>query len=743
MPFASSTLSQKFAPVRFAFASRCPRSMTRQIAAPFIAAALLTAISSNIAHTQDRLPAMPGYARYRAQSRKLRDLTQASQAGVVSGAWSDDNKAYLFRKGDKRYRCDIATGRITETQEPVPAGRMGMTGRGGGAMLERGRQATTAVSPDSKWTATYQGGNISLRHAGGADVLPVTTDGGRQKRVFYGTASWVYGEELEQHTAMWWSPDSKKLAYYGFDESKVPDYYVTLDTLEVQDTLDAEPYPKAGAPNPVVDLYVYDVETHRSERMDVRGGRPFTDDAMGHYVYDVRWSPDGSLLLFNRTNRLQNALEFTACDPKTGQCRPIVRETSPMAWTTNSPHIAFLKDGQRFVWASERDGWRNLYLYNLSGKNLARLTHLSCDVERIARVDEGANVLYYMAHDGDVPMKQQLHRVLLDGTGDTRLTDPHFQHRIDLAPDGGAFVDVYQTHDQPPATQLVRVPDARFQNIPQPILLAQGDTTALRQAGFAPPEQFTYKAADGKTDLYGLLYKPSDFDPNRKYPLLVDVYAGPDTPQAEMVTENFRLGRGLTEMGFLVASFDGRGTTGRGAAFRDAVYGRLGQAEIDDQAAGVKFLDQRLYVDANRVGIYGTSYGGYASLMCLLRYPDVFRAASASSAVTDWRNYDSIYTERFMGLPAQNVAGYASASAMAHVKSLKGKLLLYYGTADNNVHPANTLQLISALGQAGKSYDLQIGPDAGHTGVNQNRMIEFFLDAFTSKPEHDNPTAGR
>ena len=535
-----------------------------------------------------------------------------------------------------------------------------------------------------------------------------------KSRVFYGTASWVYGEELEQHTALWWSPDSKKLAYYGFDESKVPDYYVTLDTLEVQDTLDAEPYPKAGAPNPVVNLYVYDVETKEIVRMDVRSGKPFGDDALGHYVYDVRWSPDGAELLFNRTNRLQNVMELAACAPKTGQCRVVTRETAPAAWTTNTPQSAFLKDGQRFVWASERSGWRNLYLYDLSGKNLAQLTHLSCDVERVVRVDEAAGLLYYMAHDGDVPMKQQLHRVRLDGTGDTRLTDPRFNHRIDLAPDGSAFVDVQQTHDLPASTCLVRVGKSNASAASgASVTLAQGDLTAIRQAGFAPPELFTYKAGDGKTDLYGLLYKPSDFDPNKKYPLLVDVYAGPDTPQAEMVTETFRLGRGLTEMGFLVASFDGRGTTGRGAAFRDAVYGRLGQAEIDDQAAGVKFLRQRPYVDGGHVGIYGTSYGGYASLMCLLRYPDVFQAASASSAVTDWRNYDSIYTERFMGLPAQNPKGYEAASAMSYAKNLKGKLLLYYGTADNNVHPANTLQLIAALGQAGKSYDLQVGPDAG------------------------------
>ena len=189
---------------------------------------------------------------------------------------------------------------------------------------------------------------------------------------------------------MWWSPDSKKLAYYRFDESKVPDYYVALNNLQVQDTLDAEPYPKAGAPNPIVDLYVYDVETRQNVRMDVRDGKPFTDDSIGHYVYNIRWSPDGTQLLFNRTNRLQNVMEFTACDPKTGHCRTVVREAWPASWAANLPAYTFLKDGQRFLWASERSGWRNLYLYDLSGKMLAQLTKNAFDIDRLLRVDEAA-----------------------------------------------------------------------------------------------------------------------------------------------------------------------------------------------------------------------------------------------------------------------------------------------------------------------------------------------------------------
>ena len=228
-----------------------------------------------------------------------------------------------------------------------------------------------ALSPDGKWKASYKEANVWLSGADDANAVMVSQDGSRQKRLFYGTASWVYGEELEQTTAMWWSPDSKKLAYYRFDESKVPDYFVTTSNLAIQDGLDTEPYPKAGAPNPVVEIYVYDVATKQTTRMDVRDGKPFDNDVVGHYVYNVRWTPDGSQLLFHRTNRLQNIMELAGGDPKTGVCHAIVRETRPQSWTTNLPALTFLKDGQRFLWASEQTGWRNLYLYDLRRQTAA------------------------------------------------------------------------------------------------------------------------------------------------------------------------------------------------------------------------------------------------------------------------------------------------------------------------------------------------------------------------------------
>jgi dipeptidyl-peptidase-4 len=245
-------------------------------------------------------------------------------------------------------------------------------------------------------------------------------------------------------------------------------------------------------------------------------------------------------------------------------------------------------------------------------------------------------------------------------------------------------------------------------------------------------EMFTFKAADGVTDLYGMLHKPSDFDPNRTYPLLVTVYAGPATNGAR---EIFMPPIALTEYGFLVASLDSRSAAGRGKRFLDAIYQKLGTVEIDDQAAGVRALAQRPYVDGNRVGIFGTSYGVYTSAMAILRHPEVFQAASAGSPVTDWRNYDSIYTERYMWLPQENAAGYDAGSAMTYADKLRGRLMIYYGTADNNVHPSNSLQLIQALQRQRKSFDVMVGPDRGHSGIDTDRMMEFFIQNLVLTPE--------
>ena len=594
---------------------------------------------------------------------------------------------------------------------------MGGRRRAGGP--ERGRQYSSAESPDKKLKAFYRDRNLWLSDASGTGEMAITTDGNEKARTKYGTGSWVYGEELDQTTAIWWSPNSKKIAFYRFDESPVPDYFLQLDQTRLQSKMDIEAYPKAGVNNPIADILIYDIDTKQTVKVDVRDGKPFDNSVVGHYAYNVQWSPDGSELLFNRTNRRQNIMEFIAASTETGKCRVIVREEWPTSWTENHPPMKFLKDGKRFIWESERTGWKNLYLYDLSGMLLATLTNHPFEVGAILSVDEDGGVLYYMARDGDNHMKLQLHRVGLDGKGDKRLTDPAFNHTVDVAPGGNNFIDVAQTHDIPPATRLM---DAEGKVVQE---LAKSDTTKFDQLGLKRVELIKYKAADGVSELHGLLHFPSNFDPTKKYPLLVSVYAGPATNGAR---ETFTLPSGLTEYGFLYATLDSRSAAGRGKRFLDAIYLKLGVPEIDDQAAGVKALGQRPYVDRNRVGIFGTSYGGYASALAILRYPDLFQAASASSPPTSWYHYDTIYTERYMWIPQENKEGYEAGNAMNFVDKLKGRLMIYYGTADNNVHPNNSMQLIQALQKAGKSFEVQVGPDIGHSGLKTERMMEFFIE---------------
>jgi dipeptidyl-peptidase-4 len=530
----------------------------------------------------------------------------------------------------------------------------------------------------------------------------------------------VYGEELGQTTAMWWSPDGTKLAYYRFDERPVKDYFLQTDQTTVQGSLMTEAYPKAGTQNPIVDLYVYDVASGATTRMDARDGKPLTDDAVGHYVYGIDWTKDGSELLIHRANRRQNVVELAACAPATGACRVVVREEWPASWAENSPPIRWLADGTRFIWESERTGFKNYYLYDLSGKFFATLTQHPFEVGGIVKVDEKAKQLWYYARSGDNYMKLQLHRVGLDGKGDKRLTDPAFNHTVTVSPDGKFFTDVAQTHAIAPVTRLM---DASGKAV---ATIAESDLTAFKAAGLTPVEMFTYTAADGSTQEFGMLQKPSNFDPTRKYPVLFSVYDGPATNGAREV---FAAPPAMTEYGFILVTLDTRSAAGRGKKELDAIYLKLGEPEIDDLAAAARYLGTLPYVDAKRIGIFGTSYGGFASAMAILRYPDVFAAASAQSAVTAWNHYDTIYTERYMYTPEANPAGYKKGSAMEYAANLKGRLMIYYGTADDNVHPNNAMQLIRALQRAGKSFEVQVGPDQGHSALNMQRMMEFLIQS--------------
>ncbi|CAN5869406.1 S9 family peptidase [soil metagenome] len=669
----------------------------------------------SVAHdavAQDRLRSMPGHAQFERMAARIPgSVTQGTLQGV---AWVDGGRALEYTQSGARYRFDVATRRAVTIEVPPPAATRTL-GRG----VERGRQFESALSPDSTVLAFYRDRNLWLSNADGSDERAITTDGSLEKRTKYGTGSWVYGEELNQNTAIWWSPDGRRVAYYYFDESGVTDYYLQLDQTKVQSTVDVEAYPKAGTQNPMVEIYVYDLASGQTTMLDIRNGQPLSDDVVGHYAYRVGWTPDGSEITLNRTNRRQNVMEFTACSPGTGKCRVVVREEWPTGWVMNSPPMQYLEDGRRFLWVSERTGFRNIYLYDLSGRLLSTVTQHPFEVGGIVRVDERAGMIWYMARSGDNYLKQQLHRVGLDGRGDRRLTDPSLHHTVNIAPDGRHFIATSQTHNTPPVTRLH---DAQGRMLAE---LATSDMVKFHELGLKPVELHSYTTGDGVSEAFLMVHKPSDFDPARKYPVLFSVYGGPATNGAR---ETFTLPNSLTEYGFIIVTLDGRFSGGRGKRALDALYEKLGVVEIDDMAAAARALAERPYIDAGRVGIYGTSYGGYAAIMALLRHPQLFHAGSASSPVTDWRHYDTIYTERYMWTPQGNTKGYDEGSAMPYVNDLRGRLMIYYGTADNNVHPSNAMQLIAELQRAGRSFDVMVGPDRGHTGINTQRMMEFFIE---------------
>lgn len=670
---------------------------------------LLLLLICTVAFAQDKLKKMPGYEQYQKMSPQIRSSVKS---GALIVKWSDDASSFEYERDKKLYRYNV------KTKTTVEAGDVPAPDRRGAARPARGRQYESATSPDNKLKAFTKDRNMYLSNADGSNTVTITTDGTDENQIKYGIATWVYGEELRQTTAMWWSPDSKKVAFYKFEEKNVKKYYVLLNQLKLQDSLEVEAYPKVGADNLPVDLMVYDVDSKKLTQFDIRNGKPFVDGELGTYVYGISWSPDGKELLYRSTNRKQDIMEFRAADPNTGKSRTIVREEWLASYTNNSPEIVWLADGKRFIWASERTGFNNYYLYDISGKLINAVTKHPFEVNRIVKVDETEKVLYYMARSGDNHMKLQLHKIKLDGTKDVRLTNPAFDHSVTLSPDNKFFVDVAQTHDIPPVTSLL---DSKGKVVTE---LAKSDMTQFEKLGLKKVEVFTFTSADGVTQLHGMIHFPSNFDPSKKYPMLLNNYGGPGT---NAFRETFTYPDALAEYGFLVLSIDGRNASGKGKKLRDVLYGNLGIVEMDDFAAGIKSLHNRPYVDKDNVGAYGSSYGGTTAATMLLRYPDVVQAASASSTVTDWRNYDNVYTERFMNLLSNNLKGYEASNLMSMAKNLKGELLIFYGTADNNVHPSNSLQLIDALQKAGKSFEVQIAPDGGHTAVNRERMMEFFI----------------
>ncbi|MEE2896032.1 MAG: DPP IV N-terminal domain-containing protein [Planctomycetota bacterium] len=638
----------------------------------------------------------------------MRDLGRSARriggGGRVRDVRFDDTHAYWLSPEGWR-KVALEGGEVSEADATaLPSRPRGDARRGNrGPRPARGRQLTESPSPDGAWTAVHEDHNVVLRAEDGTE-LPVTTDGTEAFR--YGTASWVYGEELDQTDAMWWSPDGRHLAFYAFDVSPTRDYYLVDGLSSLRSEIKRERYPKAGDPNPIAGLRIFECDTGELVEVDI-------GDDPDQYVYAVRWTPDGGELLFNRTNRHQNHLEVMAADPGTGESRLVVEERQD-TWQRNRPQMRFLDDGRRFLWETEKSGWKQLELRDLDGTLVNALTgtdprFADAPVESIVKLDEDAGMLWYTMRSSETPINNQLHRVRLDGTDERRITTADLNHgSFRISDDGRMIAATREAVDHAPET-VIHAEDGR-----EIAVIARGDASGLETTGLAGGELVRFTAADGTTPLHAVLHLPAnaDRDAIARYPLLVDVYGG---PESRGPSNTWSPANAACELGFAVAKIENRGTIGRGKAFEGATYLRLGGPDLDDQVAGVKaILEAHPEIDPARVGIAGHSYGGYLAALALVRHPDVFRAGVAGAPVTDFRNYDTIYTERYMRTPQENPEGYDAGSAVKLANRLEGALLLLHGMQDDNVHPANTFQMARRLQDADIPFEMQIFPDAGH-----------------------------
>lgn len=631
--------------------------------------------------------------------------TDLTHFPFTSFAWKRHGHALMFNvRSDTQYFYDRDTQvlrRLIRPRLETPPDADALMRNMAGSQLVNG-----TYSPDFTHLGYVKGYDLYAADLTTGEETQLTSGG--NDSVMHGRPDWVYPEELNQTEAFFWSPDGKKIAYLQFDERPVTPLPIQHDE---GNSTEWQRYPKAGAKNPIVKLFVVDLATHKTVEIA-------THSSPNVYIIRPNWTPDGSELLFQRLNRHQDTLELLAANPATGATRRVLVEHdkayvnidggSPGFGATPAP-ILFLADGKRFLWPSERDGWRQWYLYDLHGKQLAKVTSGNRVFKDILALDESKGIMYVSAFTNDA-QEEHLFRARLDGGGVTQMTSDAGVHQISMDPLGKFYLDVYSSPTHPYTATLYST---------------EGQGTSIRQIGSVSydyhglpveaPERVTVKAADGVTNLHGILYKPVGYDPQKKYPLLVHVYGG---PQAQTVTgTSIGVDQYMMEaqQGYMVWAVDNRGTPNRGRDFERATFLKFGIVDLDDQAAAVKqLIKTHPYIDSTRVGITGASYGGYMSAMALLRHPEVFQVGSAMSAVTDWREYDTIYTERYMRLPSENKAGYDKGSTFTYVKNLRGDLIITHGIADNNVHVENATMLRDSLTKAGKQFAFILYPEYRH-----------------------------
>jgi len=578
--------------------------------------------------------------------------------------------------------------------------------------------ADPKISPNGRYVSFVRDHNLWRVSVADGNEAAVTQGGTEKLRK--GELDWVYPEELDIKTAYWWAPDSSAIAFLEMNERKVSQYPL-VDFSSPSGEVEMERYPAAGGPNPIVHVFVASLNDGATRAMD-------TGAETDIYIPRVNWLTDAKHIAIQHLNRTQTTLDLLIADVATGKTRTVLSENDSN-WINVSDDFTLLKDGKRFLWSSERSGYRHLYLFDLEGKQLAQLTRGEWEVSAVDAIDEAKGLVYFTATQKS-PLERHLYRVALDGTGFTRITKDEGTHATVFAHNAAAFYDTYSNAATPPRQDLYRADGTRIAAI------NENKIAEVADYHLSPMEFITVKSRDG-VELNASIIKPPDFNPTKKYPVLVYTYGG---PHAQVVRNawggaNFLWHQLMAQKGYIIFSLDNRGSAGRGHAFETPLHFRMGAQELSDQRDGVQYLKSLPYVDVHRIGIWGWSYGGHMTLHAMFEAGDDFKVGFAGGPVTDWRYYDSIYTERYLGLPQKNEKGYQDSSPVKYAGQLKGKLLIAHGTGDDNVHFANTLSVINDLIEAGKYVEVLAFPGRGH-GVSDpparrvlmQRVTQFFLD---------------
>ena len=573
-------------------------------------------------------------------------------------------------------------------------------------LSDGGKQRLATFSPDGSKVSFVRNNNIFIKDINSKVEYAITFDG-LYNNIVYGATDWVYEEEFGFTKAFFWSPDGSQIAFYRFDETNVKEFQMTI-WGKLYPEVQKLKYPKAGEENSIINILIYNLKTKITTEMDIGNETDI-------YIPRVKWTNNANNLAIQWMNRHQNELKILLANSETGETQSIYHETNKY-YINITNNLTFLKNDEDFIFTSEMDGYNHIYLYDIDGNLINQITYGNYDISKFIGVNESKGLVYYTSSESS-PINRELYVIKLDGTGKKLLSKNLGNNSVKFSKNYKYFINTYSNANTPP---LVTINSSKGKQL-RIITDNSNLNETIDNFGFCDKKFFQFRTSDD-VELNGWMIKPSNFDPSKKYPILMYVYGGPGSQ-----TVRNSWGRGstwyqmLAQKGIIIVSVDNRGTGARGEEFKKMTYLQLGKYETIDQIEAAKYLGSLDYVDANRIGIWGWSYGGYMTLSCLTKGANYFSMGIAVAPVTTWRYYDNIYTERFMQTPQENPNGFDDNSPINHVEKLKGNLLLIHGTADDNVHVQNSIDFISAMVSANKPFDMQLYPNSNHgiyTGKN-------------------------